>query len=530
MNLVMTELRENSVSGNIKSIAERIVGNPPDSEAASAAQTAKSTSAQSSSVSSSATTPIQPKASEPEKSAASLSSSDNSKKKETPKRKSDREKVSHLEKPAKRTRQSLLPVAFSSVSSPSKPAEESANPAPPKSTSSQQNTAPPQQKAVSSLKPHAKQSAAGTPKPSVSSKQTSSDSDATTPTGAHSKSQESSNESDPVAPHVEAQPLVNQPVAPQELERTQSVTTPDPPAVVSFKETPVVIKPELEPVASVSMNGEQKIINSNLSNNPKWKLAQEDIWLPRIWAFHDAEEYQSALIQGDLFMSSFRTSSGSSSPQSNLRRVKLGDYVMVMTRPTMSSNNLGILFSIQTFTTMSVPLVSVYFNDSDTVTLPIDLICHPGDKIRSNPQQAINAEKWLERKGDKWRAEVLRAWDTMPVIERRDLMMHATRELISFPASCDSYGDGFTQEVLDGSFNGGTDQPDLGPWEEPNPMMQNSTSEQSQFVAPMQIIQHDSHSKRSVDGFLTQQQAMLTQISDLCKQLLAETGRSPQFL
>ena len=204
----------------------------------------------------------------------------------------------------------------------------------------------------------------------------------------------------------------------------------------------------------------------------KWKLCVSDVWLPRVWLLHQAEEYQAALIVPDGDSACLRHAVNTDLPWSNLVVVELGDCVRLRTtayadagvtasNPATSARRAatssllgpslgpaamaqpaaallvqvdkGWLVSIRTTPDSVVPLVSVYVPQWDNaITLKItDVRALEEQDIEHtgvDPQEArAKLVKWLQHMNDPWRAVVIEHWMDMTDQERLDTMFSAAR-------------------------------------------------------------------------------------------------------
>ena len=183
-----------------------------------------------------------------------------------------------------------------------------------------------------------------------------------------------------------------------------------------------------------------------------WRLSAADIWIPRVWGLHDAEEFHSMLLRCDSNAAAdtpeAQTAEGEGEEGeaidawSDLELVKLGDSVWVRA-PALTSVTMGSVYAIYTLPGRTVPLVNVFDAASARgMTLTVEDIRALSEKEQTvRRAEGLDVDdtlvKWLQKGGDVMRARAIVEWETMDAEERRAFMRTALQRALQAEATGD---------------------------------------------------------------------------------------------
>ena len=177
-----------------------------------------------------------------------------------------------------------------------------------------------------------------------------------------------------------------------------------------------------------------------------WRLSAADIWIPRVWGLHDAEEFHSILLHvnrnGAAEEDTAETEGATATEEDDgmdlwgdLERVRLGDSVWVRATP-LAQASMGCVYAIYTLPGRAVPLVNAFDAEgARSVTLTAeDVRAMPAAERQAQHTECAAREdalvQWLRARGDDMRARAIAEWDTLDADARRAFMRRALQAVL----------------------------------------------------------------------------------------------------
>ena len=269
-----------------------------------------------------------------------------------------------------------------------------------------------------------------------------------------------------------------------------------------------------------------------------WRLSAADIWIPRVWGLHDAEEFHSIL----LHRKDVAPADAQEAPEaedeldvwSDLERVKLGDCVWVQA-PALTSATMGRVYAIYTLPGRRVPLVDVFDPVGDQgMTLTVEDVRAMSEDERdaqkvdnTRPDSALM--EWLHNGGDVMRTRAIIEWDVLDADQRRVFMRSALQCVLQADATAHHKNASSTD--VGAAREQPREPPRVRPEPQPQAQPEKEGEEDEEEKAAAGATKREKEEKTEendgtelvsqelVQDFLQTQKELLSQIMALCRQL-----------